>query len=42
MKKYEKPTLIKAARLQAVTAQQATSQPPVENGNSNGSGTDIN
>jgi len=36
MKKYEKPTLVKAARLQALTAQQATSQPPVDNGNSDG------
>lgn len=36
MKKYERPTLVKAARLQALTAQQASSQPPVDNGNNEG------
>ncbi|WP_282595059.1 hypothetical protein [Mesorhizobium amorphae] len=36
MKKYEKPTLVKAARLQALTAQQVSSQPPLDNGNSDG------
>ncbi|WP_280952445.1 MULTISPECIES: hypothetical protein [unclassified Mesorhizobium] len=41
MKKYEKPTLVKAARLQALTAQQVSSQPPVDD-NSDGSGTDVN
>ena len=42
MKKYEKPARVKAARLQTLTAQPAGSQPPVDNGNGNGSGTDIN
>jgi len=36
MRKYEKPALVKAARLQALTAQQASSQPPVDNGNGDG------
>jgi len=35
MKKYKKPSLVKAARLQALTAQQASSQ-SVDNGNSQG------
>lgn len=35
MKKYEKPTLVKAARLQALTAQ-VSSRPPVDDDNSDG------
>jgi len=41
MKKYEKPTLVKAARLQALTAQQVSSQPPANNGNGNNEGGSI-
>ncbi|WP_281407759.1 MULTISPECIES: hypothetical protein [unclassified Mesorhizobium] len=36
MAKYEKPTLVKAARLQTLTAQQASSQPPADDGNADG------
>ncbi|BAV48254.1 Nucleic acid binding and Aminoacyl-tRNA synthetase domain containing protein [Mesorhizobium loti] len=38
VKKYEKPRLVKAARLQALAAQQVSSQPPVDNGSDNSGG----
>lgn len=41
MKKYEKPTLVKAARLQALTAQ-VSSKPPGNNSNGNNEGGSIN
>jgi hypothetical protein len=36
MKKYQKPALVKTARLQALTAQQVNSPPQADNGNSGG------